>query len=167
VFVSLEQRAAMANAVDADAFVSIHHNAADEPVAHGGITTFVLDTTNDRQALRLAARENGTSASEVGDLSRILAGLRRDEQLASSRGLAERIHRGALVGGRTVLPTLYDRGVRSAMFYVLVGATMPAVLVEASFMTRADEARALRSEVYRQALAEGIADGIARWAAPG
>lgn len=164
VFVSLEQRAAMANAIDADAFVSIHLNAADEPVAHGGVTTFVLDTTNDRQALRLAARENGTSVSEVGVLSRILAGLRRDEQLVSSRGLAERIHRGTLAGGRTVLPALHDRGVRSAMFYVLVGATMPAVLVEASFMTRSDEARALRSEVYRQALADGIAEGIARWA---
>jgi N-acetylmuramoyl-L-alanine amidase len=162
-FVSLEQRAAMANAVDADAFVSIHLNASEEPVEHGGITTFVLDTTSDRQALRLAARENGTSVSEVGALQRILAGLRRQEQVAASRALAERIHRGALAGGRTLLPHLHDRGVRSAMFYVLVGATMPAVLIEASFLTRAEEARALRSESYRQALADGIAEGIARW----
>ncbi|MDQ3034713.1 MAG: N-acetylmuramoyl-L-alanine amidase, partial [Myxococcota bacterium] len=164
VFVSLEQRTAMANAVAADAFVSIHLNAADEPVERGGVTTFVLDTTNDRQALRLAARENGTSVSEVGDLSRILAGLHRDEQLAASRGLAERIHRGTLTGGRTIVPRLHDRGVRSAMFYVLVGASMPAVLVEASFLSRSDEAAALRSEVYRQALADGIAEGVARWA---
>lgn len=163
VFVSLEQRAAMANAVSADAFVSIHLNAADESVDHGGVTTFVLDTTNDRQALRLAARENGTTTAEVGGLARILAGLRREEQVATSRALAERIHRGTLAGGRTVLPRLHDRGVRSAMFYVLVGATMPAVLVEASFMTREDEADALRNDRYRGALADGIAEGIVRW----
>ncbi len=59
-----------------------------------------------------------------------------------------------------VLPRLHDRGVRSAMFYVLVGATMPAVLVEASFMTRQDEADALRSPRYRDAVAAGIAEGI-------
>jgi N-acetylmuramoyl-L-alanine amidase len=163
-FVSLEQRTAMANAVGADAFVSIHLNAAWEDVQHGGVTTFVLDTNDDRQAVRLAARENGTSEHEVGALSRILAGLHRDEQSTGSRALAAHIHRSTLAGGRRVLPRLYDRGVRSAMFYVLVGATMPAVLVEASFMTRRDEADALRTEGYRQSLAEGIADGIVAYA---
>jgi N-acetylmuramoyl-L-alanine amidase len=163
-FVSLEQRTAMANAVGADAFVSIHLNAAWEDVQHGGVTTFVLDTNDDRQAVRLAARENGTSEHEVGALSRILAGLHRDEQATGSRGLAEHLHASTLAGGRRVLPRLYDRGVRSAMFHVLVGATMPAVLVEASFMTRRDEADALRTEGYRQALAEGIADGIVAYA---
>lgn len=160
-FVSLEQRAAMANAIDADIFVSIHLNAADEPVDHGGITTFVLDTETDRSAVRLAARENGTSTAEVTELQRILAGLHRADQVAGSRRLAEGIHDSLLRSGRTVLPRLHDRGVRSAMFYVLVGATMPAVLVEASFMTRQDEADALRSPRYRDALAAGIAEGIA------
>jgi N-acetylmuramoyl-L-alanine amidase len=160
-FVSLEQRAAMANAIDADIFVSIHLNAADEPVDHGGITTFVLDTETDRSAVRLAARENGTSTAEVTELQRILAGLHRADQVAGSRLLAEGIHDSLLRGGRTVLPRLHDRGVRSAMFYVLVGATMPAVLVEASFMTRQDEADALRTTRYRDALAAGIAEGIA------
>ena len=159
-FVSLEQRAAMANAIGADVFVSIHLNAADEPVDHGGITTFVLDTTDDRSAIRLAARENGTGASEVTELQRILAGLHRDDQVAASRVLAESIHGSLLRSGRTVLPRLHDRGVRSAMFYVLVGATMPAVLVEASFMTREDEAQALRTARYRDAIAAGIAEGI-------
>jgi N-acetylmuramoyl-L-alanine amidase len=164
VFVSLEQRAAMANAIDADLFLSIHLNAADEPVEHGGVTTFVLDTSNDRQALRLAARENGTSVAEVGDLARILASLHREEQVTASRAVAQQVHRATLRGGRRVLPRLYDRGVRSAMFYVLVGARMPAVLLEASFLSRPEEAEALATETYRQALAEGIADGIARWA---
>ncbi|MBX7196956.1 MAG: N-acetylmuramoyl-L-alanine amidase, partial [Sandaracinaceae bacterium] len=166
-FVSLEQRTAMANAVGADAFVSIHLNAAWEDVQHGGVTTFVLDTNDDHAALRLAARENGTSEHEVGALSRILAGLHRDEQSAGSQALAEHIHASTLTSGRRALPRLYDRGVRSAMFYVLVGATMPAVLVEASFMTRREEAEALRTEPYRQLLAEGIADGIVAYARGG
>ena len=165
VFVSLEQRAAMANAVNADLFLSIHLNAADEPVARGGVTTFVLDTSGDRQALRLAARENGTPVSEVGDLSRILASLHREDQVRASQAFAEILHRSTLRAGRTVLPRLHDRGVRSALFYVLVGARMPAVLLEASFLTRPDEAEALHTERYRQALAGGIADGIVRWAA--
>lgn len=165
-FVSLEQRTAMANAINADLFVSIHLNAAWEPVDHGGVTTFVLDTTDDRQAVRLAARENGTSTADVSELERILAGLERGEQGAASSVLADRIHFATLSAGRRVLPHLHDRGVRSAMFYVLVGATMPAVLVEASFLTREDEANALRTERYRDALAGGIADGIARYAAP-
>ncbi|MFO0681728.1 MAG: N-acetylmuramoyl-L-alanine amidase [Sandaracinus sp.] len=165
-FVSLEQRTAMANAIGADVFVSIHLNAAWEPVDHGGVTTFVLDTTNDAQAVRLAARENGTSTRDVTELERILAGLERGEQSEGSTRLADRIHFGTLSAGRRVLPHLHDRGVRSAMFYVLVGATMPAVLVETSFLTREDEADALRTERYRDALAGGIADGIARYAAP-
>jgi N-acetylmuramoyl-L-alanine amidase len=165
-FVSLEQRTAMANATGADLFVSIHLNAAWEPVDHGGVTTFVLDTTNDRQALRLAARENGIDTDDVSEIERILAGLERGEQSEASSVLADRIHFATLTAGRRVLPHLHDRGVRSAMFYVLVGATMPAVLVEASFLTREDEANALRTERYRDALAGGIADGIARYASP-
>jgi N-acetylmuramoyl-L-alanine amidase len=164
VFVSLEQRAAMANAIDADLFLSVHLNAAEEPVDRGGVTTFVLDTGNDRQALRLAARENGTSVAEVGELSRILASIHREEQVTASRAVAEQVHRATLRGGRRILPRLHDRGVRSAMFYVLVGARMPAVLLEASFLSREEEARALSTSPYRQALAEGIAEGIARWA---
>ncbi len=162
--VSLERRVAFANAVSADAFVSIHLNAADDPVEHGGVATFVLDTTNDRQAIRLAARENGTSTQEVTGLQRILAGLHREDQLAESRALAALVQTGTLAGGRRVLPELPDRGVKSAMFYVLVGARMPAILVEASFLTQPEESRALARAGYRQSLAEGIAEGVVRWA---
>lgn len=163
-FVSLEQRTAMANSVGADVFLSLHLNAADEPVSRGGVTTFVLDTSDDRQAARLAARENGTPVGQVDSLSRLLASMHRTEQLAASRALAEQVHRTTLAAGRERLPTLHDRGVRSALFYVLVGARMPAVLLEASFLSREDEAERLRTVEYRQALAEGIAEGVARWA---
>ncbi len=164
VMVSLEARAALANALGADLFLSIHLNAADEPVEHGGVTTFVLDTTDDLQAIRLAARENRTSLAEVSSLARLLASLHREDQVAESRAFADQVHRATLAAGREHLPGLHDRGVRSALFYVLVGARMPAVLLEASFLSREEEANALRTAEYRQALAEGIADGIARWA---
>jgi N-acetylmuramoyl-L-alanine amidase len=73
------------------------------------------------------------------------------------------VQKATLHGGRRVLPTHNDRGVKKALFYVLVGARMPAVLVEASFITRAEEAEALATDGYRQALADGISDGIQRY----
>ncbi|NOY94427.1 MAG: N-acetylmuramoyl-L-alanine amidase [Deltaproteobacteria bacterium] len=163
-FLALPARTAMANALSADLFISIHLNSADDPVTHGGVTTFVLDTGNERQALRLAARENGTRTSEVGQLSRVIAHLYRRGQVAASRALAEQVQAATLGAARRSLPQLPDRGVQQAMFHVLVGARMPAVLVEASFLTEPREAAALRRSDYRQALAEGIARGIARFA---
>ncbi len=163
VDLTLEERCALANAMEADAFVSIHFNASSEPVRKGGVTTFVLDTTNDRQALRLAARENGTRASEVTGIQSLLAKYHRKGQARGSTTLADKIQRHTLKSGRRVVPALADRGVRRAMFYVLVGARMPAVLVEASFLTADPEARALATRWYRKALADGIASGIASY----
>lgn len=162
---SLEQRAEVASAVDADLFVSIHLNASRDPTAKGGVSTFVLDTKGDEQALRLAARENGTQVADVGALQAVIATLFRKGQTERSLALARAIHRGTLARGRRVMPDLPDRGVKRALFYVLVGVAMPAVLVEASFITRPDEERALRSDAYRDALAGGMADGIIRYLA--
>ncbi|MBW2189583.1 MAG: N-acetylmuramoyl-L-alanine amidase [Deltaproteobacteria bacterium] len=163
VDLSLEERCALANAMEADAFVSIHLNASSEPVRKGGVTTFVLDTTNNRQALRLAARENGTRVAEVTGIQSLLAKYHRRTQAEGSLTLAGKIQRHTLQRGRSVLPKLANRGVRRAMFYVLVGARMPSVLVEASFLTYEPEARALTRASYRRALAHGIASGIASY----
>ena len=163
VDLSLEERCALANAMEADAFVSIHLNASSEPVHKGGVATFVLDTTNDRQALRLAARENGTRVAEVTGIQSLLAKYHRRTQAKGSLTLGGKIQRHTLKRGRSVLPKLSDRGVRRAMFYVLVGARMPSVLVEASFLTYEPEARALAHRRYRRALADGIASGIASY----
>jgi len=163
VGLSLEERCALANSMEADAFVSIHLNASSEPVRRGGVTTFVLDTTNNRQALRLAARENGTRVAEVTGIQSLLAKHHRKSQAEGSLALAGKIQRHSLKHGRSVLPKLSDRGVRRAMFYVLVGARMPSVLVEASFITYEPEARALTKQRYRRALADGIASGIASY----
>src|SRR5690606_7006595 len=103
---SLEHRVALANAVSADLFVSVHLNAADEPVEHGGVATFVLDTTNDRQALRLAARENGTGTEQVTSLQAVLAQLQRAGQLERSLALAELVQRATHFSARRMLPRL-------------------------------------------------------------
>jgi N-acetylmuramoyl-L-alanine amidase len=162
-FVSLEERAAIANAVDADLFVSIHLDASPSADDPGGVSAYVLDTTDDQAALRLAARENGTNAEGVTRLQLILASLYRKDQVQRSLALAEQVQRGTLRSGRKLLPALNDRGVQRALFYVLVGARMPAVLLEASFITRKEEAEALATDPYREALAVGIADGIVRY----
>jgi N-acetylmuramoyl-L-alanine amidase len=120
----------------------------------------VLDTANDDAALRLAARENGTDTADVTELQALLASLYRADQVQKSLALAELVHGDTLRLGRRFLPELPDRGVKRAMFYVLVGARMPAVLVEASFITRPEEAKALERDEYRDLLSEGIASGI-------
>jgi N-acetylmuramoyl-L-alanine amidase len=158
--VSLEERSAIANALDAELFVSIHLNASAAASDKGGVSTYVLDTSDDAQALRLAARENGAHEQDVTDLQKLFAGLYRRDQVGHSLELARAVHAATLRGGRRQLPGLADRGVKRAMFYVLVGARMPAVLCEASFITRPEEAMALKTDKYRQALAEGIAEGI-------
>lgn len=158
--VSLEQRAALANSLDADVFVSIHANDADVPVSTGGITTFVLNVHDPAQAQRLAARENATTTDRVSGLAMLLAGLHRESQVADSRRLAESVHAHGLAQARRTLPRLPDRGVREAGFYVLVGTRMPAILFECSFMTRPEELAALRTEPYRAQLATGVAEGV-------
>ncbi len=162
VYLSLEERAAMANSLGADLFVSVHLNAANTPVDKGGVAAFVLDINNDRNVLRLAARENGTSTDAVSPLQFLVGSIARSEQQRASLAAATMIQRGTLFSGRRLLPTLADRGVKCAMFYVLVGAQMPAVLIEASFITQPDEAKALTLPAYRDALAEGIARGISK-----
>jgi N-acetylmuramoyl-L-alanine amidase len=159
-FVSLEERAAIANAIDADLFVSIHLNASHGSDDLGGLATFVLDTTDDQAALRLAARENDMDIEAVSKLQFILASLYRSDQVERSRALAADVQRSALRAGRRLLPRLHDRGVKSALFYVLVGARMPAILIEGSFISHPEEAAALATDEYRQALADGIAEGI-------
>jgi N-acetylmuramoyl-L-alanine amidase len=165
VYITLEERAAMANSLDADLFVSVHLNAATTLVDKGGVATYVLDVSNDRNVLRLAARENGSSTQDVSPLQFLVGSLARNEQRAKSEHLAGLVQRGTLASARRILPSLADRGVKSAMFYVLVGAQMPAILVEGSFITQPDEAAELRTPVYRDALAEGIARGIAKYLA--
>lgn len=161
-FVRLEDRTAIANAEDADLFLSLHMNASTSGNAKG-LETYYLDNTNDEASLRLAARENGTSRKNVSDLQFILSDMTQNMKLEDSISLAHRLH-GSLVDSMSKkLGEVKDLGVKKALFYVLVGARMPSVLVEMFFITNKIEGRAMSRESYQNAIVEALYDGIQKF----
>lgn len=164
VAVSLAQRASMANSLEADVFVSIHVNDAAGEVKRGGLGTFILDSSQDRHLLRVAARENGSNVARLSDVQRILGTVERQKILKQSLSLASWIQNAALAEGRALIPRLYDRDIKRAPFFVLSAAHMPSVLLEVGFIKGAVESEGLRKAAFREQLARGIARGIMHWA---
>ncbi len=161
-FVALEDRTALANAEDADLFISLHMNASPNAEARG-VETYYLDNTTDEAAIRLAARENATARKNISDLQFILSDMTQSMKLEDSITLAHRIQ-GALVGGMgKVMNDVKDLGVKKALFYVLVGARMPSVLVEMFFITNRVEGRALALASYQDAMVEALFEGIQKY----
>jgi N-acetylmuramoyl-L-alanine amidase len=156
-YVSLEQRAAIANRAGADAFVSIHANSHRRSGAQG-IETYYLDTTADRYAMRLAARENQQAGA--GNLELILADLATKVTTRESQALALGVQKAAVERARRFHAAARDHGVKAALFHVLLGARMPAVLVETGFLSNPQEAKLLAQPKYRQAMASAIAEGL-------
>ena len=158
-FVSLEERTARANASGADLFISIHCNAAENHAKHG-VETYVLDTARDEMAGRIAARENATSQAAGAEIGTILASMRLADQSARSGRLAELLQRAAMASLRGTYDDALDGGVHTAGFYVLVGARMPGVLFETSYISNANEEGRLASDAYQQRLADGIVNAV-------
>jgi len=159
VFVPLEERARLANAARGDLFVSIHCNSAPGRKLRG-IETYTLNTASDRYSIRLAARENASSEKRISDLQFILADLATKANTEESIRLAGQVH-SSLVGQlRHRNQDVYDLGTKQALFYVLLGARMPAVLVETSFLSNPEEERRLASKAYQSDIAEAIASGV-------
>jgi N-acetylmuramoyl-L-alanine amidase len=166
-FISLEERTAMANRKNADFFISIHANA--NPVRKvKGIETYLLNWTNDEEAMRVAARENKISLKKMREMHRqmdtlgmILNDLSRDSKRNDSIKLANYIQ-------QSMVTTLnsesnykrIDLGVKQALFYVLFGARMPSVLVEVSFISNPQEEHLLSDESYRMHIAKALAKGL-------
>ena len=159
VHVPLSARPRRANENRADLFVSIHLNA-NHNAAIQGFETYYLDFARSNEAARVAALENGGSDRKLGDMQRVLADIMQNARTHESRDLARDIQRRSLHRLQKRGYTVVDGGVRSAPFHVLIGAGMPAVLVEVGYCTHAQEAARLRTAEYRHALAEGIAEGI-------
>lgn len=157
--VTLEERTARANAFGADLFVSIHCNAAEKP-SRRGVETYVLDTTTSDMAGRVAARENGASQAASAEVAQLLASMRLADQASRSTRFAELLQRAGVASLAPAYRDVVDGGVHRAGFYVLVGARMPAVIFETSYISNAIEEQRLGSADYQQRLADAIANAI-------
>jgi N-acetylmuramoyl-L-alanine amidase len=166
-FIPLPERTRRANLADADLFVSIHLNSSPNP-ATTGIEVYYLNNTTDRATVRLARMENagvtGASAASDGNLNYILADLRQNYKATEAASLARMIDTQTVTDLNAQLGLeVNPLGAKMGPFYVLVGAHMPAVLIECGFLSNPYEAQRLASAQYQQVLAEGIATAVARY----
>jgi N-acetylmuramoyl-L-alanine amidase len=161
-FLSLEERTALAESVGGDLFVSLHANAAPRRSV-AGIETYYLDANHERHSLGVAARENGVPRGQVDALQRTIAKLRVSEVSVHSRRAANTVHQQMVSGLADRYRAVNDLGVKKGPFYVLFLSNMPAILVEAGFLTNRDEARRLRDGGYLDELAGQITLGLTRY----
>jgi N-acetylmuramoyl-L-alanine amidase len=161
-FVPLETRTAIANKAQADLFLSIHGNSSPEPSARG-VETYYLNFTSDPSALDVAARENAVSTQSVHQLSDLVRKITLKDKIDESREFAADVDAGLYSGLKAGNPGLKDRGVKKAPFVVLIGAQMPSILAEISFLTNPEDADELRQGNYRQRIAEALDVGVERY----
>ena len=161
-FVALEERTALANRSDADLFLSIHANASTVPGARG-IETYFLNFAPNPEAEAIAARENAGSSKSMRHLPDIVQAIALNNKIDESRDFATIVQSALYQELRKTNRTLRNLGVKQAPFMVLVGATMPSVLAEISFMSNSAEAALLKTDRYKQEIAEALLAGIMRY----
>jgi len=162
-FLTLEERTAIANTKNGDLFISIHTNAnRDRRVS--GIQTFFLSPAGDKESILVAARENATSTNNISDLDVILSDLLQNSKINESSRLAAYIQK-SIYGNlkKRGYRKVKNKGVKQAPFYVLIGARMPSVLVETSFISNKRECKRLMNSKYQERLCEGIVAGIKKY----
>jgi len=156
---TLEERTAIANTKNADLFISIHTNAVRNRSAYG-IETFFLNLATDNDAIMTAARENATSTRNISDLQTILIDLMQNAKINESSRLAVHVQNSMSHHLRKHYSQINSKGVKQAPFYVLLGAQMPAILIEASFISNPRECKRLNSTRYQDRMSEAIVQGI-------
>ena len=159
VYVSLDERTAFANSHLADLFVSIHTNASRNRRARG-VETYFLGVAMDRDSSETALLENAITQQTLADLEKILLDLTRTSNLKQSSMLAESVQENLFHGLSKRNRLVKDHGVKQASFYVLIGAQMPAILVETSFISHPTEERLLRDPSYLKLVSSSILRGI-------
>ena len=159
VFIELKERTAIANKVGADLFVSVHANAALNRVS-SGIETYYLNLAKTEKVAQLAAKENGTSLEKVSLLQAVLFDLMANYKLNDSAHLADEVQKALVTKIGAKYPGVRNLGVKQGPFYVLVGATMPSILVETAFISNPQEETRLNDPAYQDYTAEGILEGI-------
>ena len=155
-FVALEQRTAIANDARSDLLISIHANSSDDHKVRG-IETYYLNFNAAPGAMEVAARENALAKGGVHQLEELVQKIARNEKIEESRDLAASIQESLTEQTNS---RARDRGVRKAPFVVLIGANMPSVLTEISFLSNPTDERWLKKQENRQKVAEGIYHGI-------
>jgi N-acetylmuramoyl-L-alanine amidase len=162
VFVPLEERTAMANREGADLFLSIHANASEDDRVHG-IETYFLNFAPNPAAEAVAARENAASARTMRQLPDIVKAIALNNKIDESRDFASLVQSSMMDRLKRANKSVKDLGVKQAPFMVLIGATMPSILAEISFLTNRQEAALLRGGAYRQQIAEALLNGVMRY----
>ncbi|MGA8763141.1 MAG: N-acetylmuramoyl-L-alanine amidase, partial [Candidatus Sulfotelmatobacter sp.] len=161
-FIPLETRTAIANKARADLFISIHANSSHDPSARG-VETYYLNFTSSPEALEVAARENAVSAKSIYELQDLVKKIALKEKIEESREFASDVQ-ASLHSGLAVKSTgIRDRGVKKAPFIVLIGANMPSILAEVSFVSNPADERRLETGEYRQRIADSLYRGIAKY----
>lgn len=161
-FVPLETRTAIANKAQADLFISVHANSSSDPSARG-VEVYYLNFTTSADALEVAARENAVSDQSIHQLSDLVKKIALQDKINESREFAADVDQSLYAGLEDGNPGLKDRGVKKAPFVVLIGANMPSVLAEISFLTNPDDADELRQPQYRERIAEALYRGVAQY----
>jgi N-acetylmuramoyl-L-alanine amidase len=161
-FIPLETRTSIANQEQADLFVSIHANSSRDPDARG-VETYYLNFTSSAEALDVAARENAASDKSVYELQDLVKKIALKEKIEESREFASNVQRALHSGLAAKNPGIRDRGVKKAPFIVLIGANMPSILAEISFVSNPGDERRLQTSDYRQRIAESLYRGISKY----
>ena len=161
-FIPLEERTAIANEAHADLFISIHANSSQDHGARG-IETYYLNLKGSPEAMEVAARENAVSQVGIHDLEDLIKKIARNEKIDESREFAEDIQSSLSQRVQKTSKTVKNRGVRKAPFVVLIGADMPSILTEISFLSNPADEQLLKKPEHRQRLAEGLYQGVASY----
>lgn len=161
-YLTLEERTAIANTNNADLFISVHTNSHRDRRAYG-IETYFLNLATDNEAILVAARENATSTKNISDLQTILNDLMHNAKVNESSRLAAHVQNSVYKGLKKKYDRIKNKGVKQAPFYVLLGAQMPAILVETSFISNSRECKRLVNATYVGRLTDSIVKGVARY----
>ncbi|MGH9311427.1 MAG: N-acetylmuramoyl-L-alanine amidase, partial [Vicinamibacterales bacterium] len=162
VFIPLEERTAIANRTGADLFLSIHANASRNTRARG-IETYFLNFASNPEAEAVAARENSASGRSMHSLPEIVRAIALNNKIDESRDFADMVQKSMVRRLSARNSAIRDLGVKQAPFVVLIGAGMPSVLAEISFVTSRSDSTLLKTESYRQQIAESLFDAIVRY----
>jgi N-acetylmuramoyl-L-alanine amidase len=161
-FIPLETRTAIANKEQADLFISIHANSSNDATARG-VETYYLNFTSSRDALEVAARENAVSEKSIHELQDLVKKIALKEKIEESREFAGDVEKSLYTGLSAKSPGLHNRGVKKAPFVVLIGANMPSILAEVSFISNPTDERKLKTNEYRQRVAESLYKGVSKY----